>query len=445
MLLSIFDMSKIFGESVTSDPYYHLTILCVLIFLGLLLGKLAEKLGIPAVTGYLLAGVIIGPILGLVDSGVSGGLEIISNIAIGFIAFSIGMELWLPKYKKSSKQILIITIVQAFTTTLVVIVTVYLFKQSWPLALMLGAIACATAPAPIMMIVKTYKCKGEVTDTLLPVVGLDDGAGIIIFGICLSLSKALISGENVNIGQAIGQPLLELGLSILLGAVIGFILGILSNKVIINLAKHDRNDTYLTVTLISVFVSCTASHYFGLSSILVPMTIGIVLTNMINKEAFKTQTKVIDKFTPPLMIAFFSLAGAQLDFKILLDAGLIGICYIVARIIGKYSGAYLGAVISGADKNIRNHLGFTLLPQGGVAIGMVISAAAGLGELGKEIQTIVLAGIFIYELFGPVLVKYTLTKVGEVHKDDPEPIQVEETSNENSNTTNQVSNPETTK
>ncbi len=411
-------LTNIFQNIDTNSPYYYLTMLCLMILLGLVLGKLAEKIGIPAVTGYILAGIIVGPVLKLVTEKVVDGLEIISNIAIGFIAFSIGMELWFPKYKNSSKQILIITAVQAITTTLVVIGATYIFKQDLPLSLMLGAIACATAPAPIMMIVKRYKASGPVTDTLLPVVGLDDGVGIIIFGICLSVSKALIGGGEVKIGEAILKPLLELGLSIVLGAVIGFILGILSNKLIKKLGKHERNDTYLTVSLISVFISVTAAHTFNLSSILVPMTIGIVFTNMIDKESFKTESKVVDKFTPPLMIAFFTLAGAELDFKILISAGLIGIVYIIARIIGKFGGAYIGSAISKSDKVIRNNLGFTLLPQGGVAIGMVFSAGSELGDLGRTIQTIVLAGIFIYELFGPVLVKYILTKIGETHDKD---------------------------
>lgn len=408
-------MANFFENIDTNSPYYYLTMLCYMILLGLVLGKTAEKLGVPAVTGYILAGVIVGPVLGLVKDNVVDGLEIISNIAIGFIAFSIGMELWFPKYKHSSKQILIITAIQAITTTLVVIGGTFIFKQDLPLSLMLGAIACATAPAPIMMIVKRYKCSGPVTDTLLPVVGLDDGVGIIIFGVCLSVSKALIGGGEVKIGEAILKPLLELGISIVLGALIGFILGILSNKFIRKLEKHERNDTYLTITLISVFVSVTAAHTFNLSSILVPMSIGIVFTNMIDKDSFKTQSKVVDKFTPPLMIAFFTLAGAELDFKILLSAGLIGIVYIISRIIGKIGGAYIGSIAAKSDKIIRNNLGFTLLPQGGVAIGMVFSAGAELGNLGKTIQTIVLAGIFIYELFGPILVKYILTKVGETH------------------------------
>lgn len=411
-------LTSIFQNIDKNSPYYYLTMLCLMILLGLILGKFAEKIGIPAVTGYILAGVIVGPILKLVNEKVVDGLEIISNIAIGFIAFSIGMELWFPKYKNSSKQILIITAVQALVTTLVVIGATFIFKQDLALSLMLGAIACATAPAPIMMIVKRYKASGPVTDTLLPVVGLDDGVGIIIFGVCLSVSKALIGGGEVKIGEAILKPLLELGLSIVLGAIIGFILGILSNKLIKKLGKHERNDTYLTVSLISVFISVTAAHAFNLSSILVPMTIGIVFTNMIDKESFKIESKVVDKFTPPLMIAFFTLAGAELDFNILLSAGLIGIVYIISRIVGKIGGAYVGACLAKSDKVIRNNLGFTLLPQGGVAIGMVFSAGSELGDLGKTIQTIVLAGIFIYELFGPVLVKYILTKIGETHDKD---------------------------
>lgn len=401
------------------DIYYELMMLCVLIVLGILLGKLAEKLNIPAVTGYIIAGILVGPVLNLVTEEVTSGLKIISNIAIGFIAYSIGMELWLPKYKNSAKEILIITFVQAILTTVIVFFALILFKQSVAVALLLSSIACATAPAPLMMIIKRYKAKGKLTDTVLPVVGLDDGVGIIIFGINLAVAKALIEngGENINIFKIILTPLKELGLSILLGVVIGLIVGVLSNKVIKNFAKHDKNDTYLSLAIICVFLSVTAAHYFNLSPILVPMVIGMTVTNMIDKETFKTQTRVIDKFTPPLMIAFFTLAGAELDFKILINAGLVGIIYIVGRIIGKYVGSYIGCLLGKSDKTIRNHIGLTLLPQGGVAIGMVITVANECGEVGKMIQTIVLAGIFIFELTGPILAKIGLERTGDIVKE----------------------------
>ena len=408
---------NVFGN-LDFDIYYELMMLCVLIVLGILLGKLAEKLSIPAVTGYIVAGILVGPVLHLVTEEVTGGLKIISNIAIGFIAYSIGMELWLPKYKNSAKEILILTFVQAIMTTVIVFFVFLVFKQSVAVALLLSAIACATAPAPLMMIIKRYKAKGRLTDTVLPVVGLDDGVGIIIFGVNLAVAKALINngGENINIFKIILTPLKELGLSILLGVIVGLIVGVLSNKVIKNFAKHDKNDTYLSLAIICVFLSVTAAHYFSLSPILVPMVIGMTVTNMIDKDTFKTQTRVIDKFTPPLMIAFFTLAGAELDFKILVNAGLVGIIYILARIIGKYVGSYIGCLIGGSPKEVRNHIGLTLLPQGGVAIGMVITVANECGDVGKMIQTIVLAGIFIYELFGPILAKIGFERTGDIVK-----------------------------
>ncbi len=403
-------------EGLEFDIYYELMMLCVLVLLGIILGKLAEKINIPAVTGYIVAGILVGPVFHLVTEEITDGLKIISNIAIGFIAYSIGMELWIPKYKNSAKEILIVTFVQAIMTTLVVFLALVIFKQSLAVALLLSSIACATAPAPLMMIIKRYNASGKLTDTILPVVGLDDGVGIIIFGVSLAVAKALINnnGEAINIGKIILTPLKELGLSIALGIVVGLLVGFVSNKIIKNFAKHDKNDTYLSLAIVCVFLSVTAAHYFNLSPILVPMVIGMTVTNMIDKETFKTQTKVIDKFTPPLMIAFFTLAGAELDFKILLNAGLIGIVYILARIIGKYCGAYLGCLLGGSDKIVRNNLGITLLPQGGVAIGMVITVANECGETGKMIQTIVLAGIFIYELFGPVFAKMALERTGDI-------------------------------
>lgn len=416
------------------DIYYELMMLCLLIVLGILLGKLAEKLSIPAVTGYIIAGILVGPVLNLVTEEVTNGLKIISNIAIGFIAYSIGMELWLPKYKNSAKEILIITFVQAILTTAIVFFALVLFKQSIAVALLLSSIACATAPAPLMMIIKRYKAKGKLTDTVLPVVGLDDGVGIIIFGVSLAVAKALIEndGESINIFKIILTPLKELGLSILLGVVIGLIVGVLSNKVIKNFAKHDKNDTYLSLAIICVFLSVTAAHYFNLSPILVPMVIGMTVTNMIDKETFKTQTRVIDKFTPPLMIAFFTLAGAELDFKILINAGLVGIIYIVGRIIGKYVGSYIGCLLGKSDKNIRKNIGLTLLPQGGVAIGMVITVANECGDVGKMIQTIVLAGIFIFELTGPILAKIGLERTGDIIKEKNEEIENNTTEIQNS-------------
>ena len=399
--------------------YYILSTLVILLILGLTLGKLAELIKIPAVTGYLLAGIICGPVIGLVNEYTADALSILSSIAIGFIAYSIGLELWLPKFKKSGKQILIITFVQALLTTLVVFLLLFIFKQPLWLCLVLAAIACATAPAPIMMIVKRYQAKGEVTDTLVPVVGLDDGAGIIIFGICLSISSALLSGEDINIHTALFEPVLEIVFSVIFGFVLGIILEALAKHVFIKFGKHERNDAYLTTSICAVLMSVAGAHYLGLSPILTPMVAGMVFTNCVNKESFKLQAKAVDKFTAPLMICFFTLAGADLDFSILLSAGIVGIIYVVARVIGKMTGAFVGAKISKAPKNVQKYLGLGLLPQGGVAIGMVIACTTVFPhDEGLFVQTVVLAGIVVYELLGPTLVKLALKKSGELHSPD---------------------------
>lgn len=408
-----------FAQS-TFDIYYAIMFLAVLIIAGMILGKLAEKIGIPAVTGYIIAGVLAGPVFHLVDDTTIAGLNILSDISIGFIAYQIGIELWLPKYKKSGKQILIITFVQAIMTVLVVFLVLIIFKQPLWMALVLGAIACATAPAPIMMIIKRYHVKGEVADTLVPVTGLDDGIGIIVFGICLSIATAILNtGGKINIHTALLDPLKELGLSILLGAALGFLI-VLTNKFVFKkYEKHERNDAYLSVAICVVFLSVAAAHFWGLSPILTPMVAGAVFTNFVNKDTFKVQQKTVDKFVPPLMIAFFTLAGADLHLDVLIKAGLVGIVYILGRAIGKFFGAWLGAKISKAPKNVQNYLGLALLPQGGVAIGMVLACVSSFPkEEGVFIQTVVLAGIFIFELIGPVLVKYVFKKTNEIHAEN---------------------------
>ena len=405
--------------SKTFDIYYAILFLVVLLVSGMILGKLAEKIGIPAVTGYIIAGVLAGHVFHLVDETTIAGLNIISDISIGFIAYQIGIELWLPKYKNSGKQILIITFVQALMTVLVVFGALLIFKQPLWMALVLGAIACATAPAPIMMIIKRYHVKGVVADTLVPVTGLDDGIGIIIFGICLSIATAILdTGGKISIQTALWEPLKELGLSILLGAILGLLIVVVNKLAFNKYEKHERNDAYLSVAICVVFLSVAGAHFFGLSPILTPMVAGAFFTNFVNKDTFKVQQKTVDKFVPPLMIAFFTLAGAELDLQVLLSAGLVGIIYILGRAIGKFFGAFVGAKISKAPKDVQNYLGLALLPQGGVAIGMVLACVSAFHSHPEEaifIQTVVLAGIFIFELIGPILVKFAFKKSHELN------------------------------
>ena len=421
MLLSL---TKLFATTTeTFDIYYAITFLAVLLIAGMILGKLAEKIGIPAVTGYILAGILAGPVFHLVNDTTIQGLNILSDISIGFIAYQIGIELWLPKYKKSGKRILIITIFQAIFTFLIVCLLLLAFKRPLWMALTLGAIACATAPAPIMMIIKRYRVKGEVADTLVPVTGLDDGVGIIIFGICLSVSAAILNNNgHVNIATALLDPLKEIGLSILFGMALGLIIVVANKFVFRKYGKHERNDAYLSVAICVVFLSVAGSRFLGLSPILTPMVAGACFTNFVNKDTFKVQQKTVDKFVPPLMIVFFTLAGAELDLKVLISAGLVGVD-VLGRALGKFLGAFLGAKIAKASKNVQRYLGLALLPQGGVAIGMVLSCVSAFGSKeGVFIQTVVLAGIFIFELIGPVLVKLSFKKSNEINADDSIPV-----------------------
>ena len=435
-----------------SSTYNSLGFLGIALLIGFVFGKIFERINLPSITGYIVAGILIGPVLGLVSTEYQNFvseseeyLEIISKITIGFIAFSIGSELWLPKFKGYGKKIIIITLFQAILTFILVTGLVLMFKQPIWLALTLGSIATATAPAPILLIVKNYKARGKITDTLIPVTGLDDAVGIIIFGIAHALATSLATGADLNIYDALIGPIIEILVSIAIGVLIGVILGLANNFIFSRYDKEQANASILTFILIVVFASVILSnkpivlHFpkvveLEISSILMPMASGFVYTNMINKSSYKKQVSAIDNFTPPLMIAFFTLAGASLNLSVIssLDVILVALIYFVGRSLGKIFGAYLGASVAKAPKVIKHNLGFALLPQGGVEIGLVITASTIFIDLENSgffadasqkpsdiITTVVIIGIFIFELIGPILTKYILNKNKELHyKDD---------------------------
>ena len=406
------------SASATSDVAMIIIDIAIILLAGLIMGRLAEKIKIPAVTGYLVAGLVIGPVLGLVKD--LEHYHIISNIALGFIAFQVGNELWLGKLKKTGGKIVVITIIQAVATTGLVIALILPFAST-SIALVLGAIAAATAPAPIMMIVKKYRTKGELTDTLLPVVGLDDAVGVILFGVLLSIAVSLMSstGEVLTFIELVKEPAIEIGYSIAIGTFVGVATGI-ALKTIDN--DHERKEKNLHVVIIAVFVTTGLAMYFHASPILTPMIAGAFVTNLINKECYRTEEHTIVEFIPPLMILFFTIAGAELDFSVLLSVGFIGGAYIVGRIIGKYFGSMLGCRITKSSSNVSKYLGLSLLPQSGVAIGLSIAAYGAFTAIGTDtgdlaadiVKNVTLAAVLIFELFGPFLVKMAFTKSGEI-------------------------------
>ena len=348
---------------------------------------------------------------------------------LGIIAYQIGTELWLPKVKKSGKSIIIITAIQALGTALLVFAAVYLLDPQhriW-LALTLSAIATATAPAPIMVLVKSLRAKGPVTDTVIPVVGIDDIFGVVVFGLFTSIAKATIGGGAITFETALLEPLKEVLFSLLIGGAFGFVLGLISKFFVVKLPRRERYITYLVFALSSVLATVYIAHHgfaignfqvHGLSMILTPMMVGMVFTNMIKKEPFEIQGAALSNFSGPLIIIFFTLAGAQLKLNVLISAGFIAVLYIVFRSLGKIGGAYLGALVAKSPKVVRHWTGPCILSQGGVEIGMLVAVSsifAGHPDEALLIKTVVLAGILFFEIVGPVVFKMSIEKIGEAH------------------------------
>ena len=403
--------------------------LSIAMFAGLMLSRLAKVLKLPAVTAYLVAGILVGPYvlgqlgvpgLGFISMADVKSYSIIADVALGFIAFAIGNEFRLGQLKKTGKQATVIGIVQAVVATLLVdavLIGIHLArpdKLPLPAAIVLGAVASATAPAATLMVVRQYKAKGPLTDILLPIVALDDAVGLILFAVSFGISKALISGR-IDMISVLVEPILEVVLSLALGLVMGFLFTFFERFF------HSRSKR-LSMSVAFVFLTVALSMlkfeiggiHIGFSSLLVCMMLGTIFCNICDFSAELMDR--LDRWTAPLLILFFVISGAELELSVFADVMivLIGLVYILARSAGKYSGAYLSAKAMGCDKNIVKYLGITLLPQAGVALGMAIKAKAELGEHGAIIANITLFAVLIYELIGPMLTKISLQKAGEI-------------------------------
>lgn len=377
---------------------------------GLLLTRLAKLAHLPNVTAYLVAGLIVGPYcLKLLPSEAFDGLNTVTAVALGFIAFSIGSEFKLSSMRSLGTKVLVITLFQAFGAVILVDAALLLAGVPTPMALTLGAIATATAPAATLMVVRQYKAKGELTNTLLPVVAMDDAVGLIVFAVSVSAASMIESGAAFSVYGTIIKPVLEIVLSLLAGAAAG-LLAALSHRLFKSRANR------LCVCIALIFACVALAKRFDLSDLLVCMAAGAVYVNL-RDDAIRTLERM-DEWTPPLYLLFFVISGAELDIAALPAVGLAGVIYIAARSLGKYGGAYLGAAVTKANANVRRYLGVTLLPQAGVAIGMAQLAITQLPEYGAKIQAIALCATLVYELVGPVCTKLALTKAGEI---TPEP------------------------
>ena len=403
------------------------------LLLGLLMSRVAKRLQLPAVTAYLITGVLIGPFclgaLGLPGIGFHSAestesFGIISDAALGFIAFAIGNEFRLSQLKQTGKQATIIGIIQAVAATLLVDAALIVLhclmpdKLSLSAAITLGAVAAATAPAATLMVVRQYKAKGPLTSLLLPIVALDDAVGLVIFSVSFGIARALQTGSP-DFVSIIVEPLLEIVASLLLGVLISLLLTFFERFF------HSRSKRLsLAVAFVFITVGICMQKFsiggvtIGFSSLLSCMMLGTVFCNLCDFSAELMDR--CDRWTAPLFALFFVLSGAELKLSVFSDGAivLIGVLFILFRSVGKYIGSYFSAKAVGCDRNTVRYLGITLLPQAGVALGMSVTAMQ-LGETdGGLIRNIMLFAVLIYELVGPLFTKMALSAAGEIQSEE---------------------------
>ena len=406
-----------------------LLLVAFVLFAGLLMTRVTNIFKLPDVTAYLIMGVLIGPSmlgrLGIEGLGFTNfeeveKLALLSDIALGFIAFEIGNEFKLSKIKKIGNQAFVIGILQAVITTVivdVVLITLHIFIPNivtLPVAICLGAIAAATAPAATLMVVRQFKAEGKVTEILLPVVALDDAVGLIIFAGSFGFASAIINGEFKILNIFI-ESILEIVMSLAIGTLAAVVLTTLERYF-----RSNKNRLILVIaTVILTVAVAKASYTFGnfhgaFSPLLVGMMLGTVFCNIC--PLAEDLMDNCSNWSQPLMVLFFVLSGAELDLNVFKSKTviMIGIIYILARSFGKFFGAYLSAAISKSNEVVKKYLGITLLPQAGVALGMSALVGRALGTEGTLVRNITLFGVLFYELVGPTLTKIALTKSGDI-------------------------------
>ena len=401
----------------------------VAMFAGLLLSRLTSKLNLPDVTSYLVAGLLVGPLV-LGRLGVPGlgfqsfefveEMGLVCDAALGFIAFSIGSEFRISALRKTGRQATVIAIFQALTATVFVDVALiglhFVLGDKLPVStcLILGAIATATAPAATLMVVNQYKAKGPLTDILLPIVALDDAVGLIVFAVSKGVAKALIGG-SLSLVSVLVNPLIEIVASLLLGAALGWVFS--------QVEKYFNSNSKrlsLAVAFVALCAGLSKLHFefgelrIGFSSLLVCMMCGTIFCNLCDfSEEIMHKT---EHWTGPVYVLFFVISGAELDLRVFADLAVVGIglMYIAARSAGKICGASVSARFMKCEKSICKYLGITLLPQAGVALGMSVTVAAEFGTEGAMMRNIVLFSVLVYELVGPMLTKMALTAAGDI-------------------------------
>lgn len=380
--------------------------LSLALIVGLFFSRIIRLIHLPNVTAYLVGGLLVGPsVLGLLPQDAVASLSVLTDVALGFIAYSIGAEFRLSYLRQIGSKPIVITLFEGLCAVALVDVALIAMGFPLPLCLMLGAIAAATAPAATLMVVRQYKARGPVCSMLLPVVAMDDALCLMAFSISSAIAAAIYSGEALTVQSMLISPLLQIAGSLLLGAGIGLVQTLAARFF------HSRGNM-LSLTIAAVLGGLALCEMWGLSSLLVCMMIGAVMINL--SPASNKIIEQCDRFTPPLFMLFFVLSGADLNLSVLPTVGLLGVSYLLFRSLGKWIGAFIGSSLVKAEPNVRKYLGYTLLPQAGVAIGMTQLAMQVIPEYGVTVRAVILAGTLVYELIGPVITKVALTKAGEI-------------------------------
>lgn len=379
----------------------------IAILVGLLGGKLANKLKLPSVSGYIVAGLLLGPsLIGVFNTRDIGSLEIVNDIALAFIAFGIGNEFLVADMKHVGKDAFIITMAEVLGAVVIVFLAMYfLFGQSLVFSLVIASMSASTAPAGLVMVINELKADGPLTRTILPVAAFDDALGIMVFGVAISVAKILAGGGDFSFLTIVGGPLLEILASLVLGLVVGIIMTYFCSR-----AKGEEK--LLMTTIGFILLGTGLAKFFNVSGLLTCMVMGGAVVNSTSR--FNRIFKAVNDFTPPINLLFFTLAGASIDIRILGTVGILGLGYILARGAGKGLGATLGAKAVGADDTIVKYLGMSLLTQGGISIGLSMQVRNQMPELGDSVVTLILFSVLVFEILGPILTKIAVTKAGEV-------------------------------
>lgn len=378
----------------------------IILFAGIIFGRLAKLAKLPNVTGYLIAGLLLGPsFFNVIPVNIVNGFSVISNIALGFIAFSIGSEFNLTYFKKVGIAPIIIAIAESVGAIICVTVTLIIFGFDTKLSILLGAIAAATAPAQTIMVINQYKAKGPLTSMVMSVVAIDDAVALIGFGFATTIVKMMSSNLSTNIVLSILTPVYGVAISFILGGVLSIIM-----KLTFRWFKKSSN----RLCLIIAFILSTywIAEVFHGSPLLACMALGGVFVNIY--DDIESIVKITDSFSPPVFMIFFVISGAGFEISALSGIGVIGLLYVVMRVVGKIAGAFLGGRVTKQEEKICKYLGPTLMPQAGVALGLIVVAGNIVPEYALQIRVIILCSTFIYSIIGPVVAKNALERSGEI-------------------------------